>query len=85
MGKQFVIIAPYSRVSMPDGKTYDAGDTVVLSDLDYGLLTPGMRRTFVVDDVEDVEDPSDPTHPRLIIVSETPPEDTTAVWVDISQ
>lgn len=57
MGKQFTIIAPYSRVTMPNGRTYDAEDTVVLSDADYALLTAGMTRTFVEEDVTDVDDP----------------------------
>lgn len=60
MGKQFDIIEPYYRVIMPNGISYDAGDTVVLSDADYALITPGMARTFVEGDVTVVADPVDP-------------------------
>lgn len=69
MGKQFVIIPPYTRVFMPDNHAYDAGDTVVLSDAQYGRITAGMLRTFVVDDVTDVSDPVEPgtTGPAIAI------------------
>lgn len=56
MGKQITIKPGYSRVILPNGRAYDGGSTVVLSDVDFDRMPDRLLALVEVGDT--VPDPS---------------------------
>lgn len=65
MGKQFTVATGYNKVryTVNNPKSYNSGDTVILTDAEYTALPASLTRTVNLASVTTVADPAYPTYP----------------------